>query len=329
MKRHIVIIVTLIFVGILAGCNKGDDQLKDKGNTNIDNNQEQSNLTENTSEEHITVTDLEGKTVQFDHSPKRIIALSAGDLETIATLGGEVVGRPIIRGDVPEAFKDIPEVGTSKDINIEKIISLDPDLIIVHPELNANEIPTLEEMGIEVLQTGADSIQEIQASIEMFGEILQKEEKAKELIEDIDQKVGGLNTDKELRTLLVFGVPGSLMVALPDTLSGSMLEAVGGYNVANDFPELDDYQGYAQLETEKILEADPEAIFLITPGPQETAMEGLTKEIEKNPAWKSISAVKNDHIIQLPNALFGANPGTKITDSLDYLYQEIESIQNK
>ena len=80
---------------------------------------------------------------------------------------------------------------------------------------------------------------------------------------------------------------------------------------------------------EKILEADPEAIFLITPGPPELAKESLNEEIEKNPAWKSVAAVKNNHIVQLPNALFGANPGAKVVESLDYLHQKIESIQNE
>lgn len=328
MTRNVLMIVMLASVIIFTGCQKEDNDIKEKGNTQTQHAQDNKNVNEGTDEGQITVTDLEGNTVQLSQSPERIIALSAGDLETIAALDGKVVGRPIIRGDIPEAFQDIPEIGTSKEINMEKIVSLNPDLIIVHPELNANEIPALEEMGIDLLRTGADNIKEIQTSIEMFGKVLQKEEEAQSLINEIDEKVNALKTDHQLRTLLVFGVPGTLMVALPDTLSGSMLEAVGGYNVAKDFPELDDYRGYAQLETEKILEADPEAIFLVTPGPPEQAMESLIEEIEKNPAWQSISAVKNDHIVQLPNALFGANPGIKVTQSLDYLHQEIKSIQN-
>lgn len=321
MTKNILYIMMLTFILIISGCGNENDK--------INNTQQNSPSKENAKDESISVTDLEGQTTQFNSPPKRIIALSAGDLETIYALGGEVVGRPIIRGEIPEDFKDIPEIGTSKEINMEKIISLDPDLVIAHPELNANEIPTLEGMGIDVMQTGADNIKEIQASIQMFGNILQKENEAKILNENINQKIEALHTDEELRTLLVFGVPGTLMVALSDTLSGDVLEASGGYNIAKDFPELDDYPGYAQLEMEKILEADPEVIFLVTPGPPELAKESLNEEIEKNPAWKSVTAVKNDHIVQLPNTLFGANPGAKVVESLDYLHQKIEFIQNE
>lgn len=312
MTKNIIRIVILACVLIISGCS-----------THSEASQNNADATE----ESITITDLEGRELDFNQPPKRIITLSAGDMETIHALGGEVIGRPVIRGEIPEEFKDIPEIGTSKDINMETIISLDPDLVIAHPELNANEIPALEQMGIPVMHTGADNIKEIQASIKMFGDVLHKENEATALNTDIDEKLNALKTDDELRTLLMFGVPGTLMVALSDTLSGNMLEAVGGYNIAHDFPALDNYKGYAQLETEKILVADPEVIFLITPGPPELALASLTEEIEKNPAWQSISAVKNDRIIQLPNALFGANPGVKVTESLEYLHKEIESIQ--
>lgn len=311
----------LSFILLISACGSNNEETNET--------KQDSPSDENETAEQITVTDLVGDTITFNEPPKRIIPLSAGDLETIDALGGEAIGRPVIRGEIPEAFEDIPEIGTSNEVNLEKIISLDPDLVIAHPQMNAKEVPALEEMGIEVIHTGAKNIEEIQASIEMFGSILQKEAEAKALNENIDEKITALQTDEELRTLLVFGVPGTLMVALPNTLSGSMLDAAGGYNISEDFPELEDYPGYAQVDTEKILEADPEAIFLITPGPPEQAQKSLSEEIEKNPAWKSVSAVKNDHIVQLPNALFGANPGAKVIESLDYLHDEIESIQKE
>lgn len=314
IKNKLSILLLLICVMFFSACGKQTDE---------------SERDETQTKDSITVTDLEGNAVEFDQPPERIVPLSAGDLETIDALGAEAVGRPIMRGDIPEAFADIPEIGTSKDINMEKIVSLDSDLVIAHPDLNANDMPALEDMGIPVLQTGAESIEEIQDSIEMFGKVLQKEEEAASINKTIDDKIESFSTENELRALLVFGVPGTLMVALPNTLSGDMLDTVGGYNIARDFPELENYPGYAQIETEKILEADPEAIFLITPGPPELAKESLAEEIAKNPAWESITAVKNDHIVQLPNALFGASPGANITSSLDYLHEEIQAIQKE
>src|SRR5690625_7583692 len=95
------------------------------------------------------------------------------------------------------------------------------------------------------------------------------------------------------------------MVALPTSLTGNMLEAVGGYNIAKDYPKLERFPQYAQLDTEKILEADPKLILLITPGDSEKAKESLSKEMEKNPTWKSVAAVESGNIVALTNELFG------------------------
>lgn len=332
MKKNLFFMIVLSFVFIFAGC--GNEGVNNENSNESDNakNQETTENDENAVESagKLVVTDLEGNTVEFDEPPTKIVPLSAGDLETIYALDGEAVGRPVIRGDVPEYYKDVPEIGTTNDVNIEKIVSLEPDLVIAHPQLNADVVPLLEELDIPVLFTGAETIEEIQLSIEMFGKVLQNEEKAEELVAEIDEKKAFYKESNEnnVRTLIVFGVPGNWMVALPDSLSGNMLEVVGGYNVAKDFPKLERFPQYAQLEVEKIVEADPEVVFLISPGPSEVVAQSFTSEMEKNPAWNSVSAVENENIIYLPNNLFGASPGSKVVQSLDYLHEQIQGIVN-
>lgn len=318
MKKYIGIILTFSLAILLAGC----------GSENLET--ESPNQEEADEGSRITITDLVGNTIELEQAPKKIIPFSAGDLETIYALGGEAVGRPVMRGEIPEQFAGIPEIGTSNDINIEEVTNLEPDLVIAHPQLNAEQVPVLEQLGIDVLFTGAGSIEEIKTSIQMIGKVLEKEEQAIELIVEIDGKIDTIkeNTTEQLRTLIVFGVPGSWMVALPTSLSGSMLEVVGGYNIAKDYPKLERFPQYAQLDTEKIVEANPEVILLITPSSTEKTVETFSKEMEKNPVWQSVDAVKNEKIVSLPNELFGASPGAKISESLDYLQEVLQSMNN-
>lgn len=310
---------------ILTACSGNDNESTDGNNENADNN---SSEVEN--DDTVAVEDLEGNTVELSETPERVVALSAGDAETIHSLGEEVVGKPVMRGEVPEYLEDVPDVGTSNDVDMEKIADLDPDLVIAHPQLNAEDIPALEEMGIDVLQTGPDTIDEIEDSINMLGKALQKEDKADELVDDIDTKTEELaeDTDEDLKSLIIFGSPGSFMIALPNSLSGDMLDAIGGNNIAEDYPELDEYPQYAQIDVEKIIDSDPEAIFFISPADSEEATEAFSEEMEKNPAWESVDAVENDHFIELPNELFGASPGAKITDSLEYFHEELQKVED-
>ena len=338
-KGFILIFILMSLILIISGCGNSEKASQDKNEqeqTEVEKQEETKDESTEAVEEEpqeaasaITVTDLAGNLVEFESVPERTIAFSLGDMQTIYALGGEVVGRPTIEGEIQlEAVKDLPEIGTTNSINMEKVAELKPDLVIAHKQLNAKDIPALQQLGIKVLLTGAQSIEEINTSIEMLGKVMAKETEASDLVNEINQKIAQLkdSNSKELRSMIIFGVPGNWMVALPTSLSGNFLEAIGGYNIAKDYPKLEKFPQYAQLNIERIIEADPEAIFLITPGSAEAAKISFMKEMEKNPSWQTIQAVKNEHFILLPNHLFGSNPGPRVLESLDYLNSELQKI---
>ncbi|WP_102274884.1 ABC transporter substrate-binding protein [Cytobacillus massiliigabonensis] len=331
-KSLILFAILLILLLTVSGCGNDEASLSKEKTDREQVSEEKKEVSEEVKTEQstpITVTDLANNEVKFEDVPKRIIAFSSGDMETIYALGGEVVGRPIIEGEIQvEEAKDVPEIGSTNSINIEKVAELSPDLVIAHKQLNAKDIPALKQLGINVLLTGAQSIEEIIQSIEMLGTVMDREEEASKLMTEINTKITEFKdaNKEQLRSMIIFGVPGNWMVALPNSLSGNFLEAIGGYNIARDYPKLEKFPQYAQLNIERIIEADPEAIFLISPGSAEAAKVSFIKEMEKNPSWKNVYAVKNEHFILLPNNLFGSNPGPRVIESLDYLNKELQKI---
>ena len=69
-----------------------------------------------------------------------------------------------------------------------------------------------------------------------------------------------------MKALLVYGAPGTYLAALPASLSGDILEKQAEKYIASDFPETKEYPQYAQLSVERIIEANPDVIYLITHG---------------------------------------------------------------
>lgn len=120
--------------------------------------------------------------------------------------------------------------------------------------------------------------------------------------------------------MLVYGAPGTYLAALPSSLSGDLLEAAGGKNIAADFPQEEKYPQYAGLSSEKIVERNPEVIMLITHGDPGAVEKSFLKEMNQDATWKKLDAIKNDQIVVLPSHLFGQNPGTKVTEALNYMY---------
>ncbi|MFS0645828.1 ABC transporter substrate-binding protein [Siminovitchia sp. 179-K 8D1 HS] len=271
----------------------------------------------------VSVTDFADRTVTFDHVPERIVALSNGDVDIVYALGGEVVGRPNSKG--PIAVKEAEhaeEVGSTHSVDIEKITALQPDVVLGGHPMNLKDVPAIEGTGAKVILTGANSVDDIKKQVGLLGEVLGKEDKSKEIIADIDRKVEEIQSgqsERKPRVLLVYGAPGTNMAALPNSLSGNLLEMAGGENIASDYPGLDSYPQYAQLNTERIIESNPEIILLMSHGNPEEVKDSFMNEMKKNAGWKDLDAVKNDRFVILPSDLFGTNPGTRVKESLAFL----------
>lgn len=279
----------------------------------------------------ISITDFADRTITFDEVPENIISVGNGELDIIYALGGELVGRATTYNEeINKQLADVEQVGNTHEFDLEKIASLRPDVVLANNPLNLKDIASIEGIGSQIILTHANSVSDIQDQITLFGDMIQKQDKATELVADIEQKVADIEakaTDAKTRVLLIYGAPGTYMAALPNSLSGNLLELAGGENIASDYPAIEKYPQYAQLNTERIVEANPEYIFLMTHADPNAVKEGFIKEMAQNPAWNSINAVKNERIEILPADLFGDNPGTKVVDALDYMHTLLKSAQ--
>ncbi|TRZ39008.1 ABC transporter substrate-binding protein [Niallia circulans] len=280
----------------------------------------------------IAITDFAERTVTFSKAPENIAALGSGDVDLMHAFGKEVVGKPTLSddGQLAEMAKDAEEIGTTHEVNYEKIALLQPDVVIANVGFNQEDVPTIEGLGTKVILTEANSISDIKKQINLYGEMLQETDKAAQLMEELDAELKAAASeleDKGKRVLLVYGAPGTYMAALPNSLSGDFLAAAGGVNVASDYPALEKFPQYAQINTERVVEANPDAVLLITHGDAEEIKQGFLKEMKQNAAWTSLDAVKNDRVEVLPSDLFGTNPGTRAVDAVQYLVELLNHLE--
>ncbi|MED0923773.1 helical backbone metal receptor, partial [Bacillus paranthracis] len=252
--------------------------------------------------------------------------LSMGDMNIIHALGGKIVGRPDAKITLPEDIKKVQVIGNAHQPNFEQIASLKPDVLIANNGFQKN-VPTVEGQGTKVMISSTNSVQDILKNIELYGTIMKKEDKAKELNQKITNQMKTYEKKSDVKALLVYGAPGTYLAALPTSLSGDILEKTGGKNIAADFPEMKEYPQYAQLSVERIIEANPDVIYLITHGDPNSVKKAFEGEMMKNEAWKNLDAVKQNRVVILPPDLFGSNPGTKVTEAMDFMYKSIQDVR--
>lgn len=314
MKKSITLFTAILSIFfLLIGCSaKGDEKASatktEKG------------------KEKIEITDLSGRKVTFDKVPESFATLSMGDMDIIHALGGKIVGRPDTKLTLPDELKKAQVIGNAHQPNFEQIVSLKPDVLVANNGFQKN-VPTVEGQGTQVIISSTNSVQDIQKNIELYGTVMKKEDKAKEIIQKMNDQMKKYEKKSDVKALLVYGAPGTYLAALPTSLSGDILEKTGGKNIASDFPETKEYPQYAQLSVERIIEANPDVIYLITHGDPKSVKKAFEGEMMKNEAWKNLEAVKQNRVVILPPDLFGSNPGTKVTEAMDFMYKSIQDVR--
>lgn len=264
----------------------------------------------------VFVDDL-GNKLEFEEAPKSVATLNPGMLDILVELDVNVTGRPTMTTEMTDEVKAIQEIGNPHEPSFEQIAVVNPELLIVPPSF-MQYASTLEATGTKVAYLNMDSIEGIKSTIEKYGSLFGKNDRAKEIVEEIDTKLAEAKADLTLNALIVYGAPGTYLAALDNSLYGDILAKVGGNNIASDLPALEKYPSYASLSAEKIVEGNPQIIMLITHADPKIVQEGFEKQMSEDAAWKNLDAVKNGQILILPSELFD-NPGTQVVEAIDYM----------
>ena len=227
------------------------------------------------------ITDSSGVEVIFDQPPQRIIAYDSAPVEILYAMGeGErIVGTHEFTTHPAEAA-DIPKVGSAFQINSERIVELEPDLIYT---FYSGSLPDLENLGIRVLYLEQPAtLEEISEQMRMWGKITGNVEAAEKVASDFET---GL---KELQDRIasveegprLFHDDSGFFTRGPDTLLGRVYTLLKAQNIAEG--------GYGQLSPEVIVDRDPEVII--------TTFPELLPDIIEHPALQNVSAVKDGRV---------------------------------
>jgi ABC-type Fe3+-hydroxamate transport system substrate-binding protein len=188
-------------------------------------------------------TDQTGRIADIPSSPRRIISLVPSQTELLYDLGlrEEVAGITKFCIHPEEWFKNKPRIGGTKQLKMDIIHSLQPDLIIANKEENGKE--QVDELAKHYPTWTSDviTIEDAYGMIEQLGTIVGKKMEARILVDQVKDQFLQLKTqDAKLKTAyLVWNDP--YMTVGGDTFIHSMMEMAGFENVyagQTRYPEL-------------------------------------------------------------------------------------------
>lgn len=186
-------------------------------------------------------SDQMGRTISLDNYPRRIVSIVPSQTELLFDLGldEEVVGITKFCVHPENWYQTKKRVGGTKQLNIDAIRELQPDLIIGNKEENSlNDILELEKIA-PVWMSDIYTIDDALKMIREVGEMVNKFEKANELVTQIELGFQSLSKVRAERSFLYFIWKDPDYLAGQHTFINSVLESAGFVNLCREqrYPE--------------------------------------------------------------------------------------------
>ncbi len=274
----------------------------------------------------LDMEDDTGHAIRLERKPQRIISLTAFTDDILLDLvdhqrliGVTNFSEDPALSNVVDKIADIPYKLT---VNVEVILSLQPDLVFVANWSEADKVAQLRASGIPVflIATGL-SVPVIQKKIRTIARLVDAVQEAEAMIDGMDRRLsevqGRVSTVPEDQRLTVmdYATWGSAQGA--GSSWDEVIRRAGLINAVEEFTA--DEWGQVPLSKEKILELDPD--LLILPGwvyGDPGGADAFYRQTLEDPALQGLTAIREGRVYQMPEGLKAAT-SQYIVGAIEYL----------
>lgn len=262
----------------------------------------------------VSFQDGAGRTITLKGTPKRLVSLSPADTETIFALGlgSQLVGVSNYCNR-PEEAQKIEKVGDSFNVNLEKILSLKPDIVFCAGTPETQYVKDIENLGIPTYVSNPATVKDVLEDIKRIAKMLGVEKKGEEVVSSIQKDIDEASQwskGQSTRPKALIVVDQDLWTVGPGSFMDDMLKLAGGDNIIQV-----QNQPYLQVSMEEVLKKDPDVILVTIPQDQ-------YKVLQDKPGWSSLRAVKNGKVFFL-NPDLVSRPGPSLAEGIKEMAQSL------
>ncbi len=245
----------------------------------------------------IKVIDDAMRPVILEQPAQKIISLSPHITELIYSAGaGDMLVAVDVYSDYPEAAKSIAHIGDANHLDIEKILSLQPDLIVAWGSGQSHDqfIEQLIRLNLTVYISSPEDLEAIPHTVENLGKLagtydyakLQSHRFRDELIDIINEysEQPPVTVFYEIWNQPLFTINGQHVMS-------KVIEICGGKNVFADLPILS-----PEVNIEAVISTNPDVIIASGTAESDLRPPWLDDWLQ----WPTINAARNNHLYYIP-----------------------------
>ncbi len=310
MKKFWFILIASLL--LLAGCGSDEETPVTK--------EKDSQAEVSDTEFPLTLTDAVGQEITLEEAPKKIISMIPSNTEILFALGlnEEIVGVNEYESYPPEALEK-EKIG-GMEYNIEKILSLQPDIVFAHESIVGmaeSGLQQLRDSNVKVyVVQNAEDFNETYATIEQIGRATGKYTEAQKIIENMKAKVQNI-TDKvgQMETKKTVFVETSDAPEIYTPGNNTFMQGI--LNLVNAENVVEDQDGWFQIDPEEIITRNPDVILVAY-----SYVDGIEQKVKERAGFDTITAVKNDAVVQI-NEDITSRQGPRLADGLEEVAKAI------
>ena len=225
----------------------------------------------------------------FQENNIRVVALTSLTADLINTISKDslvgIPGSSILKKN--KDFDSIPIVSSGRmPPDLEKILSLKPDLVIGAKGFHDRPLSKLNSLGISTLSTSISSLDDLDNLNKKLASKLNARTKS---LEDILGSCYPKNKNKN-KNLIVLVSSKPILSPNKDSWAGNLISSFKFNNLASEITNKTEFKGYVNLSPEWLIKSQPENILVIkTPGSDMSQYESIN-------IWNKLEAVKNNKI---------------------------------
>lgn len=265
-----------------------------------------------------TVVDDRGTEVTFDAVPETIVSLQPSNTEILFSLG---VGDKIVGATdfdlYPAEAQEIERVSDTTTLNAERIVELNPDVVVAYKIGEKAQIDQLEAAGIKVFVIeSATSFDDVYSDIVQLSEVMGIEETGEKVVADVqaqiasvEEKVATVETKKKV--YYEISPSPDIWTSGGGTFQQEILTAAG---VDNVFAE---QTGWLSVTDEDVIALNPEAIITTA-----NYLDDAVGELLSRSGWDTVQAVINKEVYLVDGEVL-TRPATRIGEAVELVAKTV------
>ncbi len=264
----------------------------------------------------------DGEEVRLPKNPKRTVIAYLSLAKVWEQAGGKAVGVLGSKDDsaLPVSMRNLPKVGTGMTPNAEKVMLLEPDLVLLSANVERQRASArqLRESGIAAVCLSYSHYRDYLEILDLFcrlhGKTVRDFPDAQRTVDEVAAVCRETAGRPRPSCAILFASASGFSLETDGTNAGTIAAMLGAANILKTSGNL-----RVPFSFEQFLLEDPDVILIVTMGDAEALREKVRSEWMSRPVWKELKAAEAGRVHFLPSDLFLFQPGPDYPKAFRYM----------